>query len=1125
MRFLKTMLPLLTLLIWSVAARADYNPANPPEPGVNFTLTTRCEPAGAGYNLTSTGTHAFGSSVYLNVRPNTGYRFVGWEDEEGTQLSTSQSFTYIMPSRDVTVTAHFVYDPDNPEEPSTPVFKDVSEISFEINPSNAGYFSNNYKGEYEVGTTHNFTVNSYSEYRFINWTRDGEVVGTSRTLTYTVPKGDHTLTANFEYNPENPDEPGTPHIHRTLTLVSQPKGAVSSFRGEGKHPEGSNVDVGFYKNDYYFFQNWTDEEGNVVSDQASFRYTMPDRNVTLTANFLHDYNPSSPGEPGTPNPGGAVGENMVAWPRFGMYDDTHVQILCETPGSTIHYTLDGSDPTAASPVYSEPVFVGSNLLVKAIAYVEGMEDSPIVSYRVTAYHAMTPVYIFENRKIKITSGTEGAIIRYTLDFSEPNAESTVFTEPFEPEENCRIKAYASKEGLTDSPVSVYVYRRSDHTIPAPEFSLNEDCNVVITPAVTGGETRYTIDGSEPNSDSPLYVSPLDVPDDCVVKAYTTHINYFDSPIGEYDLSAYLEARPVLEKDFRNCTITITQSDQRSVSINIDGVSTELETPATIAVSSDMSSITVVAMKQKEDRHDSRPVTESIVFHKPPVLVYDGHAVRCSLADGEPAGDGAEVWAYFNDNLRQKGHGEQYMEVYEFGNATVHLESDVAFKSDNSELTIDYFNTGRKAGARNGHRLQEAFGTWGDKPEDYTYLRVIGEVEKEELQFIGTLPNLTTLHLDPYTMPEEDCDNVFSGSRIETIFSNTYPQGMLKGMPRLTTVMWGLSHSKMPDGRLEEAGNPNILLWTTDANNAPSDTENIVVYDYIGEEYPTDPEGPGIEGHAKSLRLFAGYPFSVHMPIDVEQVMVVKEFTQSTEIGECRGWETIVLPFDAQQIRHDYRGEIVPFKAYDEENPDVRPFWLYEATSDDWQEADMIKAGVPYIISMPNNPEYIPDYNLNGLVGFIAYNVTLGREESAAQTTEWKDGMHFSGTFMPTEESDILSLNTGGEGGQLPGSVFIAEARTLPFGAYVSQAGSRQMVPVFGESGVIGLPTVTEGGIAIDSSVPGTIRISSVRDCGVTVCSVEGAVVAKLRVGAGEIETVDGLSKGVYIVAGQKIMVK
>jgi methionine-rich copper-binding protein CopC len=52
-----------------------------------------------------------------------------------------------------------------------------------------------------------------------------------------------------------------------------------------------------------------------------------------------------------------------------------VTISCTTVGATIHYTTDGTAPTASSPVYSTALSLTSTTTVKAIAVKAGMNDS------------------------------------------------------------------------------------------------------------------------------------------------------------------------------------------------------------------------------------------------------------------------------------------------------------------------------------------------------------------------------------------------------------------------------------------------------------------------------------------------------------------------------------------------------------------------------------------------------------------------------------------------------------------------------------------------------------------------------------------------------------------------------
>ncbi len=54
-----------------------------------------------------------------------------------------------------------------------------------------------------------------------------------------------------------------------------------------------------------------------------------------------------------------------------------VTISCATDGAVIHYTTNGSEPTAESQTYSDPISISESTTVRAIAVMDGMTDSPV----------------------------------------------------------------------------------------------------------------------------------------------------------------------------------------------------------------------------------------------------------------------------------------------------------------------------------------------------------------------------------------------------------------------------------------------------------------------------------------------------------------------------------------------------------------------------------------------------------------------------------------------------------------------------------------------------------------------------------------------------------------------------
>ncbi len=87
----------------------------------------------------------------------------------------------------------------------------------------------------------------------------------------------------------------------------------------------------------------------------------------------------------------------VATPAFdpascSFFPSTNVAISCATSGATIHYTLDGTAPTASSTPYTAPIALTATTTVKARAYAEGMNPSAVASATYTYVDPVQPVY-------------------------------------------------------------------------------------------------------------------------------------------------------------------------------------------------------------------------------------------------------------------------------------------------------------------------------------------------------------------------------------------------------------------------------------------------------------------------------------------------------------------------------------------------------------------------------------------------------------------------------------------------------------------------------------------------------------------------------------------------------------
>lgn len=277
-------LTLLWMLLCGIIAKAQFNPANPAEPGqLTSKLVLNVSPSGAG-TVNGGGDKIPGTSVTVSASASTGWKFVKWTNSSDTEVSTNKSYTFTKASVRETLTAHFEFDPTGPSEPSELPYKLTLIAESGGSVSGGGY--------YLTGVVANITAHPNSYYDFDGWYYpNGTRFSTDPTTAYTMEDGPATLIARFTFNPDSPSEPGEVNGWR-LNLTAQEGGTVSADKYHLK--EGESTTVRAYTNSNYRFVGWYNGE-NLVSENANFEFTMGDGSVTLEARFQFD--PNSPGEP------------------------------------------------------------------------------------------------------------------------------------------------------------------------------------------------------------------------------------------------------------------------------------------------------------------------------------------------------------------------------------------------------------------------------------------------------------------------------------------------------------------------------------------------------------------------------------------------------------------------------------------------------------------------------------------------------------------------------------------------------------------------------------------------------------------------------------------------------------
>ncbi len=341
----------------------------------------------------------------------------------------------------------------------------------------------------------------------------------------------------------------TPQHNGNYTLTHKVMSGTSQI--------GETLTAAFTVSGIRYTVTWKNEDGTVLQTDSVLDGTMPsytgetptkestlqyaysfagwDREivaVTGEATYVATYTALNPDEP-------------VFNPESGMvFDGTlSVSISCPTEGATIHYTTDGSEPTAESPVYSrfkisgkttvKAVAVKNGLLSEVVAaeYALGQCADPVVSL------ADGEVFEHSDQKVSIAWNNDG-ILRYTLDGSEPTAESPIYEGPFSFSESVVVKARVFSDDFFDSSVVTANLTRvwvnvATPVVDAAASFTGSKTKVSISCATEGAVVRYTLNGNEPNSHSTKYTGPFYVTDGCTVKAYAVMADYLDSEVATF----------------------------------------------------------------------------------------------------------------------------------------------------------------------------------------------------------------------------------------------------------------------------------------------------------------------------------------------------------------------------------------------------------------------------------------------------------------------------------------------------------------------------------------------------------------------------------------------------------------
>lgn len=296
--------------------------------------------------------------------------------------------------------------------------------------------------------------------------------------------------------------------------------SVSAFDGEfkwaagSKTSRGNTVKASGNPGDTFTVRALVVADGSQNGTISLFTYKLTERTPSPTASI----------------PSGAITLNGAEVTLTGKEGD-------------IFYTTDGTTPTTSSTLYTKPIPITGSIVLKVIAVAKDKVASEVVEYTYTragqaaaATMSVPSGEVEQGTKLELKSATQGALIYYTTDGSEPSKSSLAYSAPISLMRPVTIKAIAVMEGLDDSVVNSASYTVTE---PVPVEEETDNASQVQTTQTDRLESRRTYAKSGQGNTytdvvitEPQYNVVLSCTDGIVPQDAQLDIKQIDSSTGE-----------------------------------------------------------------------------------------------------------------------------------------------------------------------------------------------------------------------------------------------------------------------------------------------------------------------------------------------------------------------------------------------------------------------------------------------------------------------------------------------------------------------------------------------------------------------------------------------------------------
>lgn len=325
-----------------------------------------CEAVSEGGKISASAAKAAeGKEITLTATPETGYVFDGWsvKDEGGNEIIVAYD-KFTMPAAKVIVSGSF----SKIEYKITKA--DAVGGSFTVKVNGAEAVAAYYKDEVSLEAT------AEEGYDFSSWTVTYKGGTTDKTIStkgvFTMPAADVTVKATFTEKAKIPVyaslaelvAAGAPTSTEQFVTVTLSDEVITKLYVVGQYTNGVYFNVGSQEVLIYCKDTPTEWKvgGSVSGTLTNCKWVLYKGTWELCPDDYSELTCVSPCETPVITLNGA-----------------EATITCATEGATIHYTVDGTDPTSSSQVYTTAVTLTDGQTIKAIAVKDGMKDSAVAS--------------------------------------------------------------------------------------------------------------------------------------------------------------------------------------------------------------------------------------------------------------------------------------------------------------------------------------------------------------------------------------------------------------------------------------------------------------------------------------------------------------------------------------------------------------------------------------------------------------------------------------------------------------------------------------------------------------------------------------------------------------------------